>query len=145
MYYVNREQIERRLALVPTIAEACRLLVSRSDASESDLLLLLAQERALHLAIELVTDVGSLMIDGFLMRDASSYEDIVDILKDEGVFPAPLAGLLTELVRLRKPLVHHYTEWDRSALHPIVGRLPEALAQFTDCVRQYLRAELGDK
>ena len=30
-------------------------------------------------------DVGNLMIDGFIMRDPGSYEDIIDILIDEKV------------------------------------------------------------
>lgn len=30
-------------------------------------------------------DVGNAVIDGFIMRDPGSYEDIIDILQDEKV------------------------------------------------------------
>ena len=33
--------------------------------------------------MESMMDVGNLMIDGFIMRDPGSYEDIIDILVDE--------------------------------------------------------------
>ena len=100
MYYVNREQIAQRLRSVPDVAEAFRTLASEWNGT---LLQGLAQERALHLAIEIVTDVGSCLIDGFIMRDASSYEDIVEITGGEGVFPEALKETLLALVRLRRP------------------------------------------
>jgi len=102
VYYVNREQIDLRLNAVPEVAGALEALAAdwQGDALQG-----LAQERALHLAIEIVTDVGSYLIDGFIMRDASSYEDIIEIIGEEGVFPAERKAPLAELVRLRKPLV----------------------------------------
>lgn len=139
MYYVNREQISARLKVIP---EVVRALESISAGWDGGLLLGLAQERALHLAIETVTDVGSCLIDGFIMRDASSYEDIVDIIAGEGVFPAEIHGTLLELVRLRKPLVQDYYEWDRAQLHPLASILPGILRQFQTAVNVYLQQEL---
>ena len=57
MYYVNQEQIERRLSAIPEIAEGLRASALSWDGG---LVLGLVQERALHLAIEVVTDVGLL-------------------------------------------------------------------------------------
>ncbi len=56
------------------------------------------------------------MIDGFIMRDASSYEDIVQILQDEAVFDEETGSVLVELVKLRRPLVQHYYELDEALL-----------------------------
>lgn len=140
MYYVNQEQIELRLNFLPTVIEACRQL---PEAWRDERLLSgLAQERALHLAIETVTDVGSLMIDGFIMRDASSYEDIVDILRQEQVFDAETASALTELVKLRRPLVQEYATYDRQSPNPLIAGLPSLLERFTEDVRAYLAKEL---
>lgn len=47
----------------------------------------LALERLVQLLIESIIDVGNMMIDGFIMRDPGSYEDIIDILEDEKVIP----------------------------------------------------------
>ena len=141
MYYVNRTSIDSRLACVPDVAEALSALAADWQGT---LLQGLAQERALHLAVEIVTDVGSSLIDGFLMRDASSYEDIVDIIAGEGVVPAESAELLRTLVQLRKPLVQDYAEWARSELHGLTPELPALLRQFSDHVYGYLRSELGE-
>lgn len=140
MYYVNREQIELRLACIPSIVETIHTVSSNWDES---LTIGFAQERALHLAIEVVTDIGSYLIDGFIMRDASSYEDIIGITAEEQVFPASLAATLIELVRLRKPLVQEYYQWPVRQLHPLTMKLPDVLEQFDASVRGYLDRELG--
>lgn len=150
MYYVNVEQIELRIAVIPTLIEACGELAqqaARSDGSASGrplpLLARLAQERVLHLAIELVTDVGSLLIDGFLLRDASSYEDIIEILRVEDVFPEEVVTPLMELVRLRKQLVQDYMTVEGSGLHSLIEQLPVLLPAFESCIRAFMAKELG--
>jgi len=143
MYYVNHEQIEIRLAQLPVLLEACRELQLRwttSSGSEA-LLLHMAQERLLHLAIEIVTDVGSLLIDAFMMRDASSYEDIIDILEGEGVFGASVAAVFKDLVQLRRPLVQDYPVLPREGLHPLIARLPEAMQTFAEAVPAFISKE----
>lgn len=138
MYYVDRSQIERRLDLLPRISQ---VLGDITAADEDVLILRFAEERALHLAIEAITDVGSYLIDGFIMRDASSYEDIVEIMRDERVIDHELALQLTGLVRLRKPLVQEYVDWDRNQAHALSAGLPNVLQIFSNRVRAYLDQE----
>lgn len=140
MYYVNREQIERRLHTIPEIVVG---LETAAEGWDEGLILGFVQERALHLAIEAVTDVGSYLIDGFIMRDASSYEDILDITHEEKVFNSTIHAALIKLVQLRKPLVQNYYEWDRTSLHPLTSVLPTILNEFASSVRGYLDQELG--
>jgi uncharacterized protein YutE (UPF0331/DUF86 family) len=140
MYFVNREQLSARLDAIPDLVSALQALRAEWDGN---LLNGLAQERALHLAIETVTDIGSFLIDGFIMRDASSYEDIVDIIAGEGVFPDELHVPLQELVRLRRPLVQDYYEWPRNQLHPLTRTIPEVLVRFKSAVEYYVAQELG--
>ncbi|GAB6926446.1 DUF86 domain-containing protein [Paenibacillus sp. JCM 10914] len=139
MYYVNQEQIERRLNAIPDIAAGLR---TAAESWDGGLVYGLVQERGLHLAIEIVTDVGSYLIDGFIMRDASSYEDIMDINHEEKVFPSEVHAVLLELVRLRKPLVQDYYDWDRQSLHPLTASLPDILEQFATEVREYVKNEM---
>ncbi|SFJ11711.1 Uncharacterized conserved protein YutE, UPF0331/DUF86 family [Paenibacillus sp. UNC496MF] len=141
MYYVNREQIAVRLAALPDVGEALRALRSEWNGG---LIQGLAQERALYLAIEIVTDVGSYLIDGFIMRDASSYEDIVTVIAGEGVFPETLTARLLELVQLRRPLAQDYFDWKRAELHSFAAELPDTLAAFKQAVEAYLLRELGE-
>lgn len=141
MYYVNRKQIETILGQIPDINKGLRTAAASWDGGTFTGLV---QERCLHLAIEVVTDVGSSLIDGFIMRDAGSYEDIISIIHEEKVFEgSSLYGLLIQLVALRKPLVQDYYAWDRTSLHPLTAKLPEALEQFAAAVQSYLDQELG--
>lgn len=139
MYYVNREQIAVRLETLPEIAAVLDTLAANWQGS---MLEGLAQERALHLSIETVTDVGSYLIDGFILRDASSYEDIIEITAEADAFPADMLGTLTELVKLRKPLVQDYYSWPRSELHPLTRTLSVLLPAFKQEVENYLDREL---
>ncbi|NMO95413.1 DUF86 domain-containing protein [Paenibacillus lemnae] len=139
MYYVNQEQIERRLNAIPDIAAGLRHAEASWDGGVGCGFI---QERALHLGIEVVTDVGSYLIDGFIMRDASSYEDILDIIHEEKVMSAANHEVLTRLVRLRKPLVQEYFDWERQSLHPLTVELPVVLETFAAEVRDYLKREL---
>ncbi|MFC5703820.1 DUF86 domain-containing protein [Cohnella faecalis] len=140
MYYVNREGIDSRLNCIPEIVEALAAAASdwRGTLAEG-----LAQERALHLAAEIVTDIGSALIDGFLMRDASSYEDIIEIIATEQVISPEVSVPLTQLVALRKALVQQYDTWPRRELHPLSAALPALLNDFAIQVRGYLAKELG--
>ncbi|WP_458119403.1 DUF86 domain-containing protein [Paenibacillus sp. Z6-24] len=140
MYYVNREQIERRIRALDDVRTALTQVASGWDGSLTSGMV---QERALHLAVECVTDIGSYLIDGFIMRDASSYEDIVDIMLDEKVVDPDTAARLMELVRLRRPLVQDYYDWPRSELHPLTPIMPETLDTFIRQISSYLDQELG--
>ncbi|MCY9515372.1 DUF86 domain-containing protein [Paenibacillus apiarius] len=140
MYYVNTDQIEERLTFIPKVVQVVTEMNTRWDGS---LYASFAQERALHIAIEIVTDVGSLLIDGFLMRDASSYEDIVDILAQEQVVSPSLHDSLLRLVRLRRALVQHYTEWERNGIHSALLELPGILPEFGDSVRRFIAKEMN--
>ncbi|MNV88681.1 hypothetical protein D3C71_1829060 [compost metagenome] len=76
------------------------------------------------------------------MRDASSYEDIIEIIAGEGVITNEVAEPLRRLVLLRKALVQEYELWQRSELHPLTAELPRVLMGFSDQVEKYLREEL---
>jgi uncharacterized protein YutE (UPF0331/DUF86 family) len=139
MYDVNVENIRTRLACLPEITQA---LSSASVSWTGHVIEGLAQERALHLAAEIATDVGHTLIDGFIMRDASSYEDIIEIIAEEGVITDQVAAPLRRLVLLRKTLVQDYDLWPRRELHPLALELPKVLMAFSDQVETYLRKEL---
>lgn len=143
MYYVNMEQIEHRLKFITVIVDAIHQLQQRWG--DAPLLDALAQERILHLAIESVTDIGTYMIDGLMMREASSYEDIVEILYGEQVFSEKIRDVLLELVQLRRPLVQHYFSFERvEDPHHLIPAILDVLPQFVEKVRLFLADELKD-
>ncbi|MBA9086286.1 uncharacterized protein YutE (UPF0331/DUF86 family) [Fontibacillus solani] len=138
MYYVNREQIEHRLHVIP---ELVQVLESTTALQDKTLIERYAEERSLHLAIEIVTDVGSYLIDGFIMRDASSYEDIVNIMYDEKVIDENLHKIFTELVRMRRPLVQEYFDDCRKGYHELTVQISASLERFSHKVLEYLDKE----
>lgn len=140
MYFVDQQQIHQRLEQVSLVQLAAMKVQTSWDDS---IMVHMAQERVLHLAVEIVTDIGSLLIDGFIMRDASSYEDIVEIIAQEAVLNDELCTQLLQLVSLRKPLVQQYSEWERNGIHPQLLTLPACMEQFKVSVQHYLKQELG--
>ncbi|MBD0381195.1 DUF86 domain-containing protein [Paenibacillus sedimenti] len=142
MYFINHEQIDQRIQFLEVLAATCKKLEEQWALGEGDLVLHMAQERVLHLAIETVTDVGSLLIDAFILRDASSYEDIVEIVHGEGAYSEALTATLLELVKLRKPLVQEYVNWDRELFHPLIPKLPAAFEEFAASVKAFIKKEM---
>lgn len=139
MYVVNQERIESRLSFIPAVNEVMKQVQQQWNG---DVCFAFAQERALILAIEIVTDVGSDLIDGFMMREASSYKDIVEILTDEQVIQKELGMQLIQLVEQRDALVRQYVEIDRTSVMDLTASLPPGLDQFAASVRDYLQREL---
>ena len=75
MYFVDRKKIEQMLVCL----ERATSTFQEKKIYETEFEFY-ALERIAHLMIDCVLDVGNAMIDGFIMRDPGSYEDIIDIL-----------------------------------------------------------------
>lgn len=137
MYQLDLPRIERQLSYLNTCLDVLAEVQSLTRISEQ-----FSAARALHVAIECVTDVGNALIDGFIMRDPGSYEDIVEIMKDEGVLPTDEAEQVKRLVEYRRALVVRYTEVGKEDLEQLMV-LAEALKPFSRRIERYLQQELG--
>lgn len=138
MYFVDRELIERNLAYLEN-----HLMLLGSNQKWSTPVELAALERISHMIIESVLDVGNSIIDGFIMRDPGSYEDIVDILMDESVVTSEMGIALKEIVSLRKPLVQNYLDINHTQIQNLFALHMTSLKEFSGKVREYLKNELG--
>ncbi len=138
MYFVDREKIERTLCYFEEL-QAHVETVSNSEKRTDQL----ALERVAIGLIESILDVGNGMIDGFIMRDPGSYEDIIDILEDERVITEQTAASLKRVIKLRKSLVQDYLDIDHSEVSRILLEHQKEYAMFADAVRAYLNKELG--
>ncbi|MCT4784091.1 MULTISPECIES: DUF86 domain-containing protein [Exiguobacterium] len=137
MYFVNREKINATLAHMESMLDRIDGLVGDAFTVE------LAKERlAVHL-MEGVIDVGNSMIDGFIMRDPGSYEDIVDILLDERVLDAKTAEATKALVALRAYYVREFVTSDSTKFDDWAAVSLQDFRAFPDQVRRYLEVELG--
>ena len=87
MYFVDRNQISESLNHMEVLLE----LYGNENGWQQDIIHSLALERIANVLIESIIDVGNSMIDGFIMRDPGSYEDIIDIMEDERVITSEMA------------------------------------------------------
>ncbi len=139
VYFVDRNKITKNLQYLDGLLA---ILETENNWSQNDIKKL-AIERIGHNIMESMMDVGNLMIDGFIMRDPGSYEDIIDILVDEKVVVAEMEAPYKAVVGLRKMLVREFIEVDiDEVVHVLTANL-SALKQFSPAVHSYLTHELG--
>ena len=111
MYFVDREKIEEILIYMEK-----QLELFQSEDNWRTPLEKLSLERICHTLIESVLDTGNAMIDGFIMRDPGSYEDIIDILLDEKVITKEMELSLKNVISFRKMVVQEYTQVNHEAV-----------------------------
>lgn len=138
MYFVDGKRIEAKLNYMDS-----NLQLFKETEKWDTRLAQLGLERIAHGMIESIIDVGNAMIDGFIMRDPGSYEDIIDILLDETVIDETDAEMLKEVISYRKQLVRSYISIDPHELENIIRKNVSALENFPVYVRKYLTEELG--
>jgi uncharacterized protein YutE (UPF0331/DUF86 family) len=138
MYFVDREKIEERLSYIEKQIENFEALKECETIIEK-----LAVERMVHMVIEAVLDVGNSMIDGFIMRDPGSYDDILDILEDEKVITEEMCESFKRIIVLRKSLLQFYTNINHQELREAFHSELPALKRFATSVRGYIENELG--
>lgn len=138
MYFVDREKIEEILNFMEQ-----QLQFIKEHNTWDTKLEKVALERITHTIIESILDVGNAMIDGFIMRDPGSYEDIVDILLDEKVITEEMSKGILQVIAYRKVLVQQYTNIDHKEMIVQITNQFELLKEFAPRVRDYLTNELG--
>ncbi len=138
MYFIDREKIESILVYL----EKQINLFERTQKWETPVEIA-ALERIPHIMIEAILDVGNDIIDGFIMRDPGSYEDIIEILTDEKVVSEEVSLGLKTIIPYRKILVQHYMEISHEALQQDFSDTLPILKKFAPMVRQYLETELS--
>ena len=139
MYFVDRNKINDTLQHMDQLL---KVFHERSEWTET-VVERLALERLTHVVIESIIDVGNSMIDGFIMRDPGSYEDIIDIMDDEEVITDDMVEPLKTVVALRKEIVQQFTKMDHTAMYTVMQKSMPALQNWSKRVNYYLENELG--
>ncbi|GAB3064851.1 DUF86 domain-containing protein [Salinicoccus sesuvii] len=97
MYFVDKDVLLERLDYIEQLTEAFE---KRHG---------LALERACHMLIEAVVDVGNMIIDAFILRDPGSYKDVMDIMANEGVIKESDNHHFQATFKWRSELTRNYT------------------------------------
>jgi len=138
MYFVDRQKIEQHLACLEN-----DIKLYKAKEGWDDELSLLALERLTQLMIDCVLDTSNVIIDGFIMRDPGSYEDIIDILLDEKVISNEMEEQFKRILPLRKMVVQDYLSMNHDELREVLNENFDAFVYFPSAVRRYLENELG--
>ncbi|MBD8006947.1 type VII toxin-antitoxin system HepT family RNase toxin [Bacillus norwichensis] len=138
MYFVDREKIEKTLTYMEE-----QLLFFEGQNEWITVIEKIALERIAQTIIESILDIGNAMIDGFIMRDPGSYDDIIDILTDEKVVTEDMSESLKTVIGFRKMLVQQYIEVNHEQVQTMLKEESSVLKQFAPKVRDYLTNELG--
>lgn len=139
MYFVDRKKINSTLTHMNSLI--C-LMEDKKDWT-GNIIDQLALERIALTIIESIIDVGNSMIDGFIMRDPGSYDDIIDILTDEKVITIEMDVPMKKVIQLRKMLVRDFTNIDHDTLSTTLNTYIHSLKEFPIKVEHYLTHELG--
>lgn len=142
LYHVDVEKIERYLQYIEAQLPILNLLSDSKEANLNEPVIRLAAERLLHLLAEAITDVSSLVIDGFMLRDPGSYRDMVEILAQEGAFSAAYGERLGELVAFRSRLVRNYLDVTVQELEQALRLAVQIAPSFPSYIRSFLAEEL---
>ncbi len=137
MYFVNRNKLIQTLDYIDGLLDTLEKQPFETKIEN------LGLERLAHMLIEAIIDVGNMMIDGFIMRDPGSYEDIIDILVDEKVIPQQDEDEYKAVIRLRDQLVRGYLNIDHKHIHEVLTKHQTKLNNFSSHVHTYLNNELG--
>ncbi|OEH93973.1 DUF86 domain-containing protein [Bacillus solimangrovi] len=138
MYFVDRDQIEAKLFYLEELSQWLKEERNFEQITEK-----IALERVAHMTIEAIIDVGNAMIDGFIMRDPGSYDDVIDIMLDEKVIDNEDERVFKQFITYRKMLVQHYLDINHEQLRSVFQTEAERLPNFAQKVRRYLEEELG--
>lgn len=138
MYFVDRQKIETNLTYLEKNISLFQEIKQWDSAYMQ-----LALERVAHVMMDCVLDVSNGIIDGFIMRDPGSYEDIIDILLDEKVISNEMEEQFKQVLPLRKMIVQEYLTIDHEQVYNVLHSNLQAFVEFPQAVRQYLMNELG--
>ncbi|HJV44362.1 MAG TPA: HepT-like ribonuclease domain-containing protein [Bacillota bacterium] len=143
MYNVNTDKINEILTFMEnSLFPVFKSLVQQPNETMTEQITGHALSRVFHLCIEGMTDIGNFLIDGFIMRDPGSYEDIVDIMEDETVYTKEQAFVFKQIISLRKSLVIDYTQNNVTELHNTLTTHYVVILQYPQIIREYLQKEL---
>lgn len=136
---VDRDALSSRLDALETYLAELRAfsIGSRGQFVREPSLHHLA-ERYLHLACESVLDISHHLIADKGYRQPGSYKDAIDVLQQEGVLDADLAGRLKRWMGLRNLLVHLYLEIDHGRTFDAISEDLGDLAAFASLMARML-------
>lgn len=123
---IDKNVVNRHMA---ELEQALRYLNEKKSVTVKDLLsnieLRYAVERAFHLAIQSVLDIGSHLLAAIAENNIKTFADIPQRLGERGLINKALSARLVGMARFRNILVHEYVTVDTKKLHSFFKNLDD--------------------
>lgn len=113
-------------------------LAGQTPADRQALTWQLAAERAVHVGVECSTDIGNLIIDALVMRDAGGYADIMRVLMEEQVVPKDWFEAYLGVIQYRDKLLRNYLQVTPEETREAASAAAQLFPQFARSIRHYL-------
>lgn len=98
-------------------------------------------ERYLQLAIEIILDIGKLIVIAEGFRRPEDNQDIFAVLHERGILSAELAGETIGIANFRNILVHDYEKIDREIVYQKLQRNLDTFTKFKRTIVGYLKKQ----
>lgn len=143
LYPLDETKVEQLLQFIEANQSILlRLAEAGQSPMERDVVQRLAAERLIQVLTEAITDVFAQIIDGLMLRDPGSYQDMVEIMTQEGAFPKEYGERLGELVAFRGRLVRDYLRITVADLAHTLRLAGQLVPSFAGYIRDFLGQEL---
>ena len=129
MYFVDKDILNERLLYVEELTETFEKVEG------------LALERTCHMLIEAAVDVGNMIIDAFILRDPGSYQDVMDIMENEGVIPEEDNERFRATFEWRSELTRNYTRLNHDQMKQDFASNLSAYSDFKQNVLNFFENE----
>lgn len=143
LYPLDETKVEQLLQYIEQYEPTLSTMVEAGPSPlVHDIIRRLAAERLVQLLTEAITDVLGLIIDGLMLRDPGSYQDMVEIVTQEGAFPPDYGKQLEKLVGFRNRLVRDYVSVTVDELAETLKLAGQLVPAFAGYIRAFLEEEL---
>ncbi|MBI3328803.1 MAG: DUF86 domain-containing protein, partial [Nitrospinae bacterium] len=136
---LNNDTIRLRLQLLEGYVQQLQSYRQRTLAEvRGDIGLAWAIEQGLQLSIQCIIDVCHYLVAGLALGAPATSQDVIELLRDAGVFPADFAQTLVQMARLRNILVHVYAQVDVEIVYSNLQTGLDDFARFAQCIADFL-------
>ena len=101
-------------------------------------------ERGLHLAAEIVFDIGNHVLANRYNVHPSDYEDVLQKLASQGVITPELRAKMRGLGGFRNVLVHAYLDVDEARVYESLHRELDSFVDFAREIEVFLAEDAGE-
>lgn len=136
---MDRERILTKLGQLDSYLQDLQPLIPKTaQAYEDDVVTRMACERLLHISIECVIDICSVLVSGLKLGPPSEEEDLFIKLAKANVLSPRMEAALRRMRGFRNILVHRYGEVDNKRVFSFLKREVSDFEKFKRKILKFL-------